>query len=316
MMEAEIAAYGNSQQIILSLILGVMIFGLALDIRPQDFLRVLQKPRGPIAGVTAQFLLLPAATCTVTLFTTLDPGIELGMILVSCCPGGAISNFITLLARGNVALSLSMTALSSLLAIVLLPLNFAFWASLNPDTAALLQAVQVDTASIFKVLLWVLALPLAMGQLVRRMLPTFAVFVHRLLKPVSVLILFSFIIIAVGQNIDQFLISFWTFFGLVVGHNALAFGLGFLAATIGRLDRADKLAVGIEVGIQNSSLAIAIIYSQFAGDSDMLLIAAFWGTWHIVAGLLVAAGSQFLVKNSKYRPEISVATTKQSESQR
>lgn len=306
MMETEVVAYGGSQQMILSVILGVMIFGLALDIRTRDFLRVGQRPRGPIAGVIAQFLLLPAATLIVTLFTQLDPAVELGMILVSCCPGGAISNFITLLARGNVALSLSMTALSSLLAIVLLPLNFAFWSSLNPETAALLQRVQVDASGIFEMLLWVLALPLAAGQLVRHRLPALAEIAHRLIKPVSVVILFSFILIAVGQNIDQFLTNFWTFFVVVASHNALAFALGFLAATIGRLNRADKLAVSIEVGIQNSALAIAIIYSHFVGDSNMLLIAAFWGTWHIVAGLLVAGGSQLLFRPAENTISASV----------
>jgi len=284
------------QQIYLSLILGAMIFGLALDIRPNDFLRVVQKPKGPVAGLIAQFLLLPAATLVVTLFTQLNPAVELGMILVSCCPGGAISNFITLLARGNVALSLSMTALSSLLAIVLLPVNFAFWASLNPEASALLQLVQVDAAGIFKMLLWVLALPLALGQAVRHNAPTAADVAHRLIKPISVLVLFIFIIVAVGQNLTSFLANFWAYFTIVLLHNALAFTLGFLAAHIGRLNRADKLAVGIEVGIQNSSLAITLIYSQFAGNSDMLLIAAFWGTWHIIAGLSVAGLSQYFTK--------------------
>jgi BASS family bile acid:Na+ symporter len=294
-MEASSAISAGGQQIVLSLILGIMIFGLALDIHPREFAGVFKKPKAPIAGLTAQFLLLPAATLIVTLMVDLDPAIELGMILVACCPGGAISNFITLLAKGNVALSLSITALASLLAIVLLPLNFSFWSSFNPQTAAYLHAVNVDAKSIFYMLVFVLAIPLFLGQLTRHFLPAGANFIHKILKPISVIMLFGFIIIAVGQNIETFLSKFWMLFTIVVLHNALAFFLGFIAARIGKLNGPDTRAVSIEVGLQNSSLAIAIIYAQFSADSNMLLIAAFWGTWHIVAGLLFAAGSQYLL---------------------
>jgi len=294
-MEASTAISAGSQQIVLSLILGTMIFGLALDIHPRDFLHVFKKPKAPIAGLIAQFLLLPATTLLVTLMVNLDPAIELGMILVACCPGGAISNFITLLAKGNVALSLSITALASLLAIVLLPLNFSFWSSLNPQTSAYLHAVDVDAKSIFFMLIFVLAIPLLLGQLTRRLLPFAADFIHKILKPLSVIMLFGFIVIAVGQNVEEFLSNFWVLFTIVVLHNALAFFLGYIAARIGKLDGPDTRAVSIEVGLQNSSLAIAIIYAQFSADSNMLLIAAFWGTWHIVAGLLFAGGSQYLL---------------------
>lgn len=297
-MEADIATYDASQRMLLNFILGAMIFGLSLDIRPRDFLQVIKSPRAPAAGLIAQFLFLPAATFFVTIIVDLHPAIELGMMLVASCPGGAISNFITLLARGNVALSLSMTAASSLLAIILLPINFTFWASLNPDTAAYLQAVEVDGVSIFKMLLIVLAVPLALGQLVRHWAPSFADRVHKTLKPMSIIVLLTFVVVAVSQNWDHFLSDFALMFTIVFFHNALAFMLGYISARIGKLHGSDARAVTIEVGIQNSSLAMTIIFSQFAAESNMLLIAAFWGTWHIISGFVVAIISQYLLRRT------------------
>ena len=292
MVEAEAASFGDIQMLVLSFILAAMIFGLSLDIQPRDFLRVIKKPKAPMAGLIAQFLLLPATTYLITMIVDLSPPVELSMLLVACCPGGATSNFITLFARGNVALSLSMTAVSSLLAIILMPLNFGFWASLNPEAAAYLQAVEVDAGSIFQMLIFVLAIPLLLGQVARHFLPLLAAIAHKTLKPVSFLILLGFIVVAVVQNLEEFKVNFQIMFTIVFFHNAIAFTLGYLAARIGKLDGPDTRAVSIEVGIQNSSLAITLISSQFAGDSEMLLIAALWGTWHLVAGFIVAGASQ------------------------
>ena len=293
-MEAIGGSFSAGQQLLLNLILASMIFGLALDIKPADFRRVLKAPKGPVIGVVAQFLLLPAVTGVLTLFTDLPAGIELGMILVAACPGGAISNFITFLARGNVALSISMTALSSLLAIFLLPVNFTFWAGLNPDASALLQAIEVDVASVFEALIIILAVPLLLGQFVRHYWPIAAQTLHHLLKYASVFILFAFIILAVAQNAEAFASQFWLLLAVVFFHNAIALSLGYLSARLGGLPGSDRRAVMIEVGIQNSSLAIAIVFTQLGGEANMALIAAFWGTWHIVSGMVIAVACRFM----------------------
>jgi len=293
-MEAIEGSFSAGQQLLLNLILASMIFGLALDIKPVDFRRVLKAPKGPVIGVVAQFLLLPAVTGVLTLFTDLPAGIELGMILVAACPGGAISNFITFLARGNVALSISMTALSSLLAIFLLPVNFTFWAGLNPEASALLQVIEVDVASVFEALIIVLAVPLLFGQFVRHYWPIAAQTLHQLLKYTSVFILFAFIIMAVAQNAEAFASQFWLLLAVVFFHNAIALSLGYLSARLGGLPGTDRRAVMIEVGIQNSSLAIAIVFTQLGGEANMALIAAFWGTWHIVSGMVIAATCRFM----------------------
>lgn len=281
--------YDQAQQLVLNAVLAAMVFGLALDIRPADFTRVLKQPKAPLVGLFAQFAVLPAVTWALTMLVDLPAGIELGMILVAACPSGAISNFITFLARGSVALSISMTAVASALAIVLMPLNFAFWAGLNPATHRMLREIDVGAFDLFVSLLVVLAIPLALGQFVLHRWPRLAGLLHRGLKHLSVLALFVFIVAAIAKNWEAFTAHFALLFACVLAHNGAALAIGYLTARGFRLDRPDTRAVTIEVGIQNSSLAIAITFSQFNAEGGMLLISAFWGTWHIVSGLLVAA---------------------------
>lgn len=280
--------YDSGQQWILNAILALMILGLALDIRPRDFLSVFKAPKAPLIGLSAQILLLPAITFLLTLVVDLPAGIELGMILVASCPGGAMSNFITHLSGGNTALSISITAFASVIAIVMMPINFVFWASLNSDASALLQSINVSGQDIFYSLLIVLALPLFTGFVIQAWFPMLAEKLHKLLKHIGVISLFIFIFVAVGKHFEHFLAQFWLLFAVVFIHNALALGLGYTASKIGGVPLADTKAITLEVGMQNSSLAIAIVFSQFGGEYGMALISAFWGTWHIVSGLTFA----------------------------
>ena len=280
--------YDAAQQWVLNLTLAMMVLGLALDIRPKDFLAVFKSPKAPAIGLLAQFLLLPAFTCLLTILLELPAGIELGMILVASCPGGALSNFITHLSGGNTALSISITAISSTIAVVMLPINFMFWAAMNPVANELLLNINVDGFAILKSLLVVLAAPLSLGFIIQRFLPNVALKLHHILKYLSLVALVAFIFIAVYNNLEHFLNNFWLLFAVVLAHNALALSLGYLSSSLGRLPVADKKAITLEVGMQNSSLAIAIVFTQFGAEYGMALISAFWGTWHIVSGLLFA----------------------------
>lgn len=287
-MEVGEIYYNANSQWLLNLVLASMILGVALDIRWRDFKAIGNMPKAILAGLSAQFIALPALTTGLTLLLDLPAGIELGMILVASCPGGAVSNFVTQLAKGNTALSISMTAAASALAIVLLPLNFVFWSQLNPATAAMLQSVEVSATDLFVTLFGVLALPLALGMAIKQQLPNFARTLHKILKITSTLALVAFIVIAVWRNQQAFLSHFQLIFTVVLLHNAIALLLGFMAAKYARLEIRDTKAVTIEVGMQNSSLAIAIVFSQFNAEAGMALISAFWGTWHIASGLMIA----------------------------
>jgi BASS family bile acid:Na+ symporter len=291
--------YDGGQQWILNLTLAMMVLGLALDIHPRDFLKVFKAPKAPAIGLAAQFLLLPALTCGLTLLLDLPAGIELGMILVAACPGGALSNVITHLSAGNTALSISITAISSTLAIVMLPINFVFWASLNPVANELLLNINVSAVDIAKSLLVVLAAPLALGFLMQHFTPNLSKKLHTVLKYVSLFALFMFIFIAVFKNYEHFVAQFWLLFTAVLAHNVLAMGTGYAAASFGKLPVADKKAITLEVGMQNSALAIAIVFTQFNGEYGMALISAFWGTWHIVSGLAFAGACRYSDKKKE-----------------
>jgi BASS family bile acid:Na+ symporter len=269
-------------------ILGLIMFGIALDVKVADLKQVVRNPRGPVIGLIAQFVALPALTYLLTQVMDVAPSIALGMILVGSSPGGNISNFITHLASGNTMLSIGMTAVSTIAATILTPLNFAFWGSLDPETNALLTEVSLDPAQLVVTIGLLLAVPVAAGMLVRHRRPDIADRLYKPMKTASIAFFGVFVAIAFVSNWQNFL----DYVGLVVIavllHNALALSAGYGAAAAARLPERDRRAIAIEVGIQNSALALALIFSFFDGLGGMALVAAWWGIWHIVSGMTLA----------------------------
>jgi len=274
--------------VLLNVIMAFMMFGVSLNLKPDDFRRVLAIPRAPVAGLFAQFLLLPAATCLFTAVFRIDPQLALGMILVASCPGGSFSNIMTWLCKGSVAVSVSMTAVSSLAATVMTPLNFAFYGWLNPHTRAYLQDIALPAENLLTLVLLVLALPLLIGMMTGGRFPTLAARSEKPLRVISLLVFLAFVAIAFLNNVELFLTEFHTFFWLVVGHNLLALALGFGIARLMRLPVPDQRAVTMEVGIQNSGLGLVILFTFFPDAGGMMLITAFWGVWHLVSGLTLS----------------------------
>lgn len=280
--------FSPSSLVLLNLILALMMFGVSLSLRLEDFKRVILSPIAPIAGLFAQFLLLPLMTCLLTWALNIDPELALGMILVASCPGGSFSNIMTWLARGNVAVSVSMTAVSSLAATVLTPLNFAFYGWLNPHTREYLTQITIEPSSILILVLLVLAVPLVLGMVTGRKLPDLVVRIQKPLRIVSLLVLMGFVAIAFSSNVALFIERFHSFFWLVVAHNLLALSLGYGIGQMLKLPIADRRAVTLEVGIQNSGLGLVILFTFFPEAGGMMLITAFWGVWHLVSGLTLS----------------------------
>ena len=280
--------FSTGSLVILNVILALMMFGVSLSLRGEDFRRVLRMPEAPAAGLLAQFVLLPALTCVITWFLDVEPELALGMILVASCPGGTFSNIMTWLARANVAVSVSMTAVSSLAATVLTPLNFALYGWLNPNTRAMVTEIALDPWNILLLVALVLALPLVLGMLAGHHFPRFADRAQKPMRVITLLVLFAFVGLAFGKNMDVFLENAHRIVALVVGQNALALAVGALAGLLVGLNRADRRAVTMEVGIQNSGLGLAILFTFFPQAAGMILIAGFWGVWHLVSGLALA----------------------------
>jgi len=287
-MEPVNIQFDPSSLVLINIILAVMMFGVSLDLRLDDFKRIVREPKAPLIGLLAQFVLLPALTCLACWTLRIEPMLALGMMLVAACPGGSFSNIMTWMARGNVAVSVSMTAVSSLAASVLTPLNFGFYAWLNPLTRPLLTQIAMDPVSLLLLVLLVLGLPLIAGMWVGRRFPGLSLKVEKPLRIFALLVMLAFVTLAFSRNFDQFIAHFHLFFWLVVAHNALALSVGYGCARLSGLPAADRRAITLEVGIQNSALGLVIIFTFFPQASGMLLIAAFWGCWHLVSGLILA----------------------------
>ncbi len=280
--------FSSENLLILNVILAFMMFGVSLSLTGEDFRRVLKRPDAPIVGLLAQFVLLPAATCLTTWFFEVDPEMALGMILVASCPGGSFSNIMTWLARANVAVSVSMTAISSLVAMVMTPFNFALYGWLNPHTRSMLTEIQLDSMNILILVVLVLGLPLLVGMMTGKLFPRFAAKAEKPMRVITLLVLLLFVGVAFSNNMDVFLATADRIVILVVLQNMLALGMGAFAGMLTGLPRQDRRAITMEVGIQNSGLGLAILFTFFPQASGMILIAAFWGVWHLISGLLLA----------------------------
>lgn len=276
-------------QLVLGGVLALIIYGVALDLKVADFIEVFRKPVAPLSGLFAQLVLLPAVTWAITMLLKPQPSIALGMMVVAACPGGNISNLITHMARGNTALSISMTGVSSVLAIVTTPLNILFWAGLNPDTAALLRQVSIEPVSFLGQTMAILGIPMALGMLTVAYLPKLADFLRRPLQILSFVFLVAFIggaMLTNAKYLSTFVLSILPF---VILHNAIAVGLGWGTARALRLSDYDTRALTIEVSMHNSGLGLALILNQFEGVGGAALVAAGWGVWHLISGWALAA---------------------------
>ncbi len=268
--------------------IGLMMLGVALDLKADDFKRILKTPKAPLIGLAAQFILLPAFTFLLTLILKPQPSIALGMILVAACPGGNLSNLMTYLAKGNCAISISMTAVSTLAAIVMTPLNLALWGSLNPDTARILHTVSLSPLDVFFTVFVILGIPLAVGMVLSGLFPGLA---DKVRKPFKIFTLVFFILIVLGAlaaNFKIFLNVIGMMMIVVLIHNALALNIGYWTARIAGLVEPDSRAVAIEVGIQNSALGLVLVFNFFDGLGGMAILVGWWGIWHIIAGLTTA----------------------------
>lgn len=290
--------------LIIDMAIGLMMLGVALDLKLEDFKRIALSPKAPCVGLIAQFLLLPAFTFLLTMILKPQPSIALGMILVASCPGGNLSNIMTYLAKGNCALSISMTAISTVVAIFMTPLNLSLWGTMNPETAVLLKKVSLSPTDVFTTVFLILGIPLIVGLLLGHWFPWLA---NKVRKPFKMASLAFFIVIICGA-----LAINWTYFITYIGivmfavflHNLLALNIGYWSGYMLKLPEQDRRAISIEVGIQNSALGLVLVFNFFKGLGGMAILVAWWGVWHIIAGLTAAfIFTRFPLDKGKTRPD-------------
>ncbi len=273
---------------VLNIALAVIMFGVAIGITLDDFKRLVQNPKIVLTGVVSQFILFPAVTFLFIKVIDPAPSIALGMLLVAACPGGNISNFMTQMAKGNAALSVSLTAFATVICLVMTPLNFQFWSNLHEPTSLLLQKVELDPWKLIKLVILILGIPLTLGITFRRLKENLALKVMKYLKPFSVIVFIALIIIAFSNNIDIFLDHIHYVFFIVLAHNILGLVQGYFAGQVMKLSFENKKTLAIETGIQNAGLGLVLVFAFFDGLGGMALLVAFWGIWDILSGLLIA----------------------------
>ncbi|MBC6367944.1 bile acid:sodium symporter family protein [Algoriphagus sp. AK58] len=281
--------FSQGDLILLNLALALIMYGVALDLKWQDFRYLVKNPKSFFLGVFSQFLFLPFLTWILIHWIQPPPSVALGMFLVAACPGGNVSNFLTNLAKGNTALSVSLTAFSTLAAILVTPLNFTLWAGLYEPTSLLLREISLDIGEVFFTVGIILGIPLILGILTRQRLPFWADRASKLLKPLSILIFAAFVILAFAGNFDLFLTYIGMIFLWVLAHNFVALSAGYITGKLGNLPLPDVKTLTIETGIQNSGLGLVLIFTYFEGLGGMAIITAWWGIWHLISGMTIAS---------------------------
>ena len=284
---------GSTSEVGMAVALFTMMFAVALNLKPQQFLFLVEQPKSFILGLLGQLLLLPLLTLLLCFAIEPRPSIALGMILVACCPGGNVSNMLVLLARGNVALSVALTASSSVTAAFVTPIAVIFWSNLYSPTAQLLQRLEFDPWNFLMQTTIILASPLLLGVFINWKFTGLAKKLSRIFIGLGSVLLLSIIAIAILRYWQVFLSLGLGLIGIVIVHNVCAFLLGYLLSRLFALVAVDRRALTFELGIQNSGLAIVIILSQLGGLGGSAVVAALWGTWHIIAGLVLVMVFRF-----------------------
>ncbi|MCL6265232.1 bile acid:sodium symporter family protein [Flagellimonas myxillae] len=269
----------------LNVALALVMFGIALEISMNDFRRLLKTPKLVLTGVMSQFLLLPIITFFLVWITEPLPSIALGMFMVAACPGGNVSNFFTHLSKGNAALSVTLTAIATLLAIFMTPFNLSFWGGLYPPTASILKQVSISPLEMVKLVALLLGVPLILGMLVNHYKPKIAKRMAKGFKIGSLVFFMFLVFLALYNNREIFMEYIFYVFWLVVIHNLVALLTGYSLAKLMRFSKENVRCLTIETGIQNSGLGLLLIFTFFDGLGGMALLTAFWGIWHLISGL-------------------------------
>jgi len=275
---------GTASEVGMAIVLAVMMFAVALGLRPASFAFFKTQPKLYFTGIAAQIIGLPLVTLLMCFVINPHPSVALGMILIACCPGGNTSNLIALFARANTALSVSLTATSSVFAAFITPFSILFWSGLYPPTRELLTEINIDKIGFLIQTIVILALPLLIGMLFRHYLPRVAACIQTRLAVLSGVGLFLIILIASIRLFPVFAVLGIGLYLIVLPHNILAFALGNLSARAIKADTASRRALTIEVGIQNSGLGIVILLTQLGGVGGAGAVAGLWGVWHLIAG--------------------------------
>lgn len=260
-------------------LLGIVMFGMGLTIKPDDFRVVFTNPRSVLIGTVAQFAIMPFMAWVLTKVFALPPALAIGVILVGTCPGGTSSNVITYLSRGDVALSVGVTSVSTVLAPFMTPLLTLLYAG---------ESVDVKVFPMFLSIIQVVIVPIVLGFIINHYLPHAAERAKDSLPLVSTIAIAAIVVAVVSANASRIMTSGFLILGVVILHNVSGYLLGYGAARLMHLDARQRRAISIEVGMQNSGLATSLATMHFAQYPLATVPGAVFSVWHNVSGALLA----------------------------
>lgn len=282
----------------INIVLAFVMFGVALGIRPKTFIEVFKNPKSVLLGMLCQIVLLPLFSFLLALAfgQSISWTMAMGMILVASCPGGNISNFMSSLSKANIELSVSLTAISTALAVFTTPFNFWLYGNLYlrfADIASEVPHLSIPLWDVFKTIVILLGIPLVLGVMTSHYLPRVAQKLKKPLQWFSILFFIAMVVLSFMGNFDAFLKCIKYIFLVVLLHNLLALAIGWCVGSACRVPRRDRRTLTIETGIQNSGLGLVLllgtsIFADFPPHGGTLVITAWWGVWHIVSGLAVS----------------------------
>jgi BASS family bile acid:Na+ symporter len=280
--------FNPDQMLVLNAAMAFLMFSVALDIRLEDFRRVVQFPRSIGVGILAQYLIFPLLTLAIIAVFNPPASVGLGMVLVSMCPSGNMTNFLSHYAKANVALSVTLNAIIILSASFLTPAGFLFWSAFVPGSEAVRQTFEISFSQMVIIIVELIVAPLLLGMWLNEKKTEFVAKIRPWAQRMSLLIFFSILVLALLGNRDN-IVNFLGFvFVLVAVHNGVALAHGYALGRLFRLPELDCRTLAFETGIHNTALGLLLIFKFFGGLGGMALIAAWYGIWDLITGMSLA----------------------------
>ncbi len=281
--------FDEGQLLLLNICLGFLMFGVSLDLSIRDFKYVFQKPKSVVIGLTSQLVLLPILTLILIWFFDPPFTLQLGMLMVASCPGGNISNYYVHRSKGNTALSITMTSIVTLAAVLITPFSFYLWTQVLQTPEDFTRSISVDFAAMVWIIIQLIIIPLGIGLAINQYLPKVRELIIKPVKIFSIALLLGIIAFALMGNTEIIKFHLQQVFIIVLVHNGLAYIVGYFFARSSKLPEADRRAVAMETGIQNSGLGLILIFNYFYGLGGMAVMAAWWGVWDIISGFFLSS---------------------------
>jgi bile acid:Na+ symporter, BASS family len=276
----------------MNITLACIMFGVAMEIKIENFAKIFTHPKSALLGILSQFLVLPSLTFALVVILSPPPSIAMGMILIAACPGGNISNFISSLAKANIELSVGLTAFATLTATFFTPVNFALWGGMYvryyQKAGHLNIPIHIDFLEMARTVFILLGIPLLAGMWFAHKYPGFASRNMKRIRITSLVLYLTFIAGALLANLEHFTGVILPVGLIVLVLNIQTLSTGYIVGFVGGVPAADRRTLSIETGIQNSGLALILIFNIFSANGGMAFMAAWWGIWQMISGLLLA----------------------------